>query len=52
LLDSNLTLDLKTANEQYGVFTLKQIASSHTRFLIVDNLEDYYLIVSMKVWEM
>ena len=46
--DSKLLLDLKKANEQYGGFTLKQFASSHDRFLIVDQTEVYHLGASLK----
>jgi len=47
-LDAKLVLDLKKANEQYDGFTLKQFASSHDRFLIVDQTEVYHLGASLK----
>jgi len=47
-LDAKLVLDVKKANEQYGGFTLKQFASSHDRFLIVDQTEVYHLGASLK----
>jgi len=46
--DAKVILDVKKANEQYGGFTLKQFASSHDRFLIVDNSEVYHLGASLK----
>lgn len=43
-----LLLDIKKANEQYGVFELKSFSKSHDRFLIIDYKEVYHLGASLK----
>ncbi len=46
--NKQLQLDLHKANEQYGNFEFKDFASSHDRFLIIDNNEVYHLGASLK----
>ncbi|MCF8202884.1 MAG: virulence RhuM family protein [Crocinitomicaceae bacterium] len=45
---SQLDLDLKKANEQYGNFEWKEFDKSHDRFLIIDQNEVYHLGASLK----
>jgi hypothetical protein len=45
---SQLDLDLKKANEQYGNFDWKAFDKSHDRFLIIDQNEVYHLGASLK----
>ena len=45
---SQLDLDLKKANEQYGNFEWKEFDKSHDRFLIIDQYEVYHLGASLK----
>ena len=45
---SQLDLDLKKANEQYGNFEWKAFDKSHDRFLIIDQNEVYRLGASLK----
>jgi Virulence protein RhuM family len=45
---SQLDLDLKKANEQYGNFEWKAFDKSHDRFLIIDQNEVYHLGASLK----
>jgi hypothetical protein len=45
---SQLDLDLKKANEQYGNFEWKAFDKSHDRFLIIDHHEVYHLGASLK----
>lgn len=45
---SQLDLDLKKANEQYGNFDWKEFNKSHDRFLIIDQSEVYHLGASLK----
>jgi len=47
-VNSQLTLDVKKANEQYGGFELKEFSKSHDRFLIIDESEVYHLGASLK----
>ncbi|MFD2033540.1 fic family toxin-antitoxin system [Belliella marina] len=47
-ISRQLTLDVKKANEQYGIFELKSFTKSHDRFLIIDNMEVYHLGASLK----
>ncbi|MDP3929979.1 MAG: RhuM family protein [Bacteroidota bacterium] len=49
LASKQLLLDLKKANEQYhSSFELKELKSSHDRFLIIDGKELYHLGASLK----
>ena len=49
LISKQLILDLQRANEQYhNSFELKELQSSHDRFLIIDNKELYHLGASLK----
>ena len=43
-----LLLDVKKANEQYGNFEIGVFASSHDRFIIIDNSDVYHLGASLK----
>jgi len=45
---SQLILDVKKVNEQYGNFELKIFTQSHDRFLIIDQTEVYHLGASLK----
>lgn len=45
---SQLDLDLKKANEQYGNFEWKAFNKSHDRFLIIDQNDVYHLGASLK----
>jgi hypothetical protein len=45
---SQLDLDLKKANEQYGNFEWKEFNKSHDRFLIIDQNDVYHLGASLK----
>jgi hypothetical protein len=45
---SQLDLDLKKANEQYGNFEWREFNKSHDRFLIIDQNEVYHLGASLK----
>jgi hypothetical protein len=47
-MSSQLKLDIKKANEQYGNFEVKTFTQSHDRFLIIDNKEVYHLGASLK----
>jgi hypothetical protein len=47
-MSNQLTLDVKKANEQYGNFEIREFASSHDRFLIIDNSDVYRLGASLK----
>jgi len=47
-MSNQLTLDVKKANEQYGNFEIREFASSHDRFLIIDNSDVYHLGASLK----
>ncbi|MCD8539981.1 MAG: ORF6N domain-containing protein [Leadbetterella sp.] len=47
-LSSQLTLDMKKANEQYGNFQARVFTRSHDRFLIIDGTEVYHLGASLK----
>ena len=46
--NKQLNLDVKKANEQYGIFELKAFAKSHDRFLIIDQKEIYHIGASLK----
>lgn len=47
-ISKTLTLDVKKANEQFGNFEVKELKSSHDRFLIIDRNELYHLGASLK----
>jgi hypothetical protein len=47
-MSNQLTLDVKKANEQYGNFEIREFASSHDRFIIIDNSDVYHLGASLK----
>lgn len=47
-MSNQLTLDVKKANDQYGDFELRVFASSHDRFIIIDNSDVYHLGASLK----
>ena len=47
-MSNQLTLDVKKANEQYGNFEIRVFASSHDRFIIIDNSDVYHLGASLK----
>ena len=47
-MSNQLTLDVKKANEQYGNFEIRIFASSHDRFIIIDNSDVYHLGASLK----
>jgi len=47
-IDRQLNLDLKKHNEQYPKIEIKILASSHDRFLIIDNNELYHIGASLK----
>ena len=44
----DLNLDLKKYNEQYKPINIKQFASAHDRFIIIDNKEIYHFGASLK----
>jgi hypothetical protein len=47
-MSSQLKLDIKKVNEQYGNFEAKTFNQSHDRFLIIDDKEVYHLGASLK----
>jgi hypothetical protein len=47
-ISKQLELDLKKANEQYGLFSATIFTQSHDRFLIIDGKEVYHLGASLK----
>lgn len=47
-ISKTLALDVKKANEQFGNFEVKELKSSHDRFLIIDRTELYHLGASLK----
>ena len=47
-MSNKLALDVKKANEQYGDFEIRVFASSHDRFIIIDNSDVYHLEASLK----
>lgn len=47
-ISKTLALDIKKANEQFGNFEVKELKSSHDRFLIIDRKELYHLGASLK----
>ena len=47
-MSNQLNLDVKKANEQYGNFEIRVFASSHDRFIIIDNSDVYHLGASLK----
>lgn len=47
-ISRQLKLDLKKYNEQYKPISIKQFASAHDRFLIIDNKEIYHFGASLK----
>ena len=47
-MSNKLILDIKKANEQYCNFEVRVFASSHDRFIIIDNSDVYHLGASLK----
>jgi len=47
-ISKTLALDIKKANEQFAHFEVKQLTTSHDRFLIIDRKELYHLGASLK----
>ena len=47
-ISKQLTLDVKKANEQYGNYEVKELKTSHDRFLIIDRKELYHIGASLK----
>ena len=47
-ISKQLKLDLKKYNEQYKPISIKQFASAHDRFLIIDDKEIYHFGASLK----
>jgi hypothetical protein len=47
-ISKTLALDIKKANEQFAHFEVKQLTTSHDRFLIIDQKELYHLGASLK----
>ncbi|HAN37315.1 MAG TPA: DNA-binding protein [Chitinophagaceae bacterium] len=47
-ISKTLALDVKKANEQYGHFEIKELKTSHDRFLLIDQKELYHLGASLK----
>jgi 3-dehydroquinate dehydratase len=47
-ISKQLHLDVQKANAQYGNFAIKPFATSHDRFLIIDEKEVYHLGASLK----
>jgi len=47
-IDSQLALDVKKANAQYGGFSAKHFSVSHDRFIIVDETDVYLFGASLK----
>lgn len=48
VITSQLGLDLKKYNAQYSPIEIKEFASSHDRFLIIDECEIYHIGASLK----
>jgi len=47
-ISKQLQLDVKKANEQYGVFEIQTFEKSHDRFLIIDGMTIYHIGASLK----
>lgn len=47
-INKNLKLDLEKHNEQYPAITIKELKTSHDRFLIIDEKELYHIGTSLK----
>jgi len=47
-INKQLELDLKKYNEQYPIITIRTLADSHDRFLIIDQQELYHIGASLK----
>lgn len=47
-ISKQLVLDIKKANEQYGNFEVRELSTSHDRFLIIDQKELYHIGASLK----
>ena len=47
-ISSDLSLDLKKHNSQYPQVEIKELNSSHDRFLIIDNKSIYHFGASIK----
>lgn len=47
-ITKTLALDVKKANEQYGNFEVRELKTSHDRFLMIDQKELYHLGASLK----
>jgi hypothetical protein len=47
-ISKQLQLDVKKANEQYGLFEIQTFEKSHDRFLIIDGMTIYHIGASLK----
>jgi len=47
-ISKTLALDVKKANEQFGHFEMKELKTSHDRFLIIDQMDIYHIGASLK----
>jgi len=47
-ISKQLQLDVKRANEQYGLFEIQTFEKSHDRFLIIDGVTIYHIGASLK----
>jgi hypothetical protein len=47
-ITKQLQLDVRKANEQFALFEVKELKTSHDRFLIIDQKELYHLGASLK----
>lgn len=47
-ITEQLQLDVRKANEQFALFEVKELKTSHDRFLIIDQKELYHLGASLK----
>jgi hypothetical protein len=47
-ISAQLQLDLSRHNEQYQAVEIKQLRTSHDRFLVIDNKELYHIGASLK----
>jgi hypothetical protein len=48
IINKQISLDVKKANEQYGNFEIKEFNKCHDRFLIIDEKEIYHIGASLK----
>jgi hypothetical protein len=47
-ISKSIALDIKKANEQFGDFEVRELTTSHDRFLIIDKNEIYHIGASLK----